>query len=224
MACLLLLTISFSVQTTAPGLPLDEIRLIQKDTDTEALKQVIAQILCGQEPLFPVLEIQLQHTTGECTLTSLIQNDSVFHTNHQRHKHHHHHQKIQQKSKFNQYCFTTALKDAAVSWKASLRWNPQDIFIKTWDPTVWFFLPPINKWLNSELILFLLLNQRKSQDPSSLTSQHTQDKLDFATSHNPAGLLNHYTTFSQDHWLWGLQTSHLQNNWTESLLSPFRND
>lgn len=63
MASLLLLTIPFSTHSTANGLSLDEIGLIQK-TDTEALKQGMAQILCGQEPLIPVLEIQLQHPQG----------------------------------------------------------------------------------------------------------------------------------------------------------------
>lgn len=58
MSSLLLLTIPFSIHSLANGLPLDEIRLIQK-IDPEALKQGMAQILCGQEPLIPVLEIQL---------------------------------------------------------------------------------------------------------------------------------------------------------------------
>lgn len=61
-----------------------------------------------------MLEIQLQHATGEHTLTPLTLKNSVFNTNHQRHKPQHRH-KIHQKSKFNKYCFKTALKDAAVS-------------------------------------------------------------------------------------------------------------
>lgn len=48
-------------------------------------------------------------------------------------------------------------------------------------------------WANS-------VKQQESQDPSSLMPQHTQDKLDFATSHNPAGSLNHCATLTrQDH-------------------------
>lgn len=103
--------------------PINEMRLIQK-TDTEALKQMIAQIVCGQEPLCPALQIQLQPATMEHTLTPFMRKNSTSSTNHQQHKPHHH-QNIQQKSKFNQYCFKTALKDAAVSLKAFLWWNSQ---------------------------------------------------------------------------------------------------
>lgn len=42
---------------------MDEIGLIQK-TDIEALKQGMSQILCGQEPLITVVDIQLQHPQG----------------------------------------------------------------------------------------------------------------------------------------------------------------
>lgn len=120
----LLLISSFSTQkSTANRIPpIDEMRLIQK-TDTEALKQMIAQIVCGLEPLYPALQIQLQPATMEHTLTPFMQKNSISSTNHQQHKPHHH-QKIQ-KSKFNQYCFKTALKDAAVSLQAFLRWNSQ---------------------------------------------------------------------------------------------------
>lgn len=63
MASLLLLTIPFSTHSTANGLSLDKIGLIQK-TDIEALKQGMSQILCGQEPLITVVDIQLQHPQG----------------------------------------------------------------------------------------------------------------------------------------------------------------
>lgn len=42
---------------------LDEIGLIQK-TDIEALKHGMSQILCGQEPLITVVDIQLQNPQG----------------------------------------------------------------------------------------------------------------------------------------------------------------
>lgn len=75
---------------------------------------------------------------------------------------------------------------------------------------------PINKWLNPELILFL---KQESQDPSSLMPQHTQDKLDFAPSHNPAGSLNRCAMLtSQDHCPGFEGCKHLISIATEHLL------
>lgn len=75
---------------------------------------------------------------------------------------------------------------------------------------------PINKWLNPELIL--LLKQQESQDPSSLMPQHTQDKLDFATSHNIAGSFNRCATLTCQNHCTGFEgCKHLISTATEHL-------
>lgn len=159
-------------------------RLIQKIQILEALKQAISQIPCGQDP---VLQIQLQRATLEHTLPPFTQKKSVSYTSHRRHKPPQQ-QKTQQKSKLSQYCFKTALKDAAVSWKAF-----HETSAKTWDTTAWI-LPSPNQQVTQLWANYTSATQTKITRSVFPTRYTSKLETNLTPQHNPVGLLNQNTT------------------------------
>lgn len=182
------LTSSFSTfllsQTTANGIPAtDKMRLIQK---IQLLKlwsrryhrSFVARILCcksnSNTPYWSIHYHHLHKSSQFSTLTTKGTN--------------HNNQKIQQNSKLSQYCFKTALKDAAVSWKAF-----HETSAKTWDTTAWI-LPSPNQQVTQLWANYTSATQTKITRSVFPIRYPSKLKTNLTPQHNPVGLLNQNTT------------------------------